>query len=492
MDAIHDLVNKSLVAAGMENGQLQLRLLETTRTYALSRLRNLPGRQPIDRSHALWYAGRLRKHADDRGTSLMAQTDLDNLRAALEWAFVENDLELEFEISAGLTGHLLARGLLRECRRCGERALRTLPDRHRATGIELKLLECLVVAHYSSGDYGGEVERILDRALALASDVDRQVYFHLLAGKHLFLMTNGKFADSLAACEVYARATQNESGVAERIVLEWIRGASYHYMGRQDLAGQCLDRSLDLERAHPIRSLAYFELKQQIIARVNVARVALMSAQLDRAQVLATIAIRDARKFPDSFYMAVTLCCPVLLQSGQSDRAADLIADLEGVAREYKMAVRGPVIEYMQGRLQLHRRQVNEAIGHLRQCLAMLPAPRISVLRTDALQALAEALLARGDAVEAQVMIEEAIELAEITQGVSHLPDLMCTQAQVMMRVPGVSPEFVSQLLHSAMECARTQSASHWEQHIASIMAQWAEVRPDRDDPVRPFAWGPA
>jgi hypothetical protein len=122
----------------------------------------------------------------------------------------------------------------------------------------------------------------------------------------------------------------------------------------------------------------------------------------------------------------------------------------------------------------------------------MLPAPRISVLRTDALQALAEALLARGDAVEAQVMIEEAIELAEITQGVSHLPDLMCTQAQVMMRVPGVSPEFVSQLLHSAMECARTQSASHWEQHIASIMAQWAEVRPDRDDPVRPFAWGPA
>jgi predicted ATPase len=134
---------------------------------------------------------------------------------------------------------------------------------------------------------------------------------------------------------------------------------------------------------------------------------------------------------------------------------------------DYNTSVRRQVLNVNKGFLWTALGESDAAIRHLQQCIALLPPPKMSVVRTDALQALAESQLAAGDAPGALSSINEAIELSRATRGEFTLPDLLRTKAEILLSQPGARMEAIEALLSEAVERARVQGALMWELRLA-------------------------
>ena len=112
----------------------------------------------------------------------------------------------------------------------------------------------------------------------------------------------------------------------------------------------------------------------------------------------------------------------------------------------------------------------------------MLPPPKMSVVRTDALQSLAEAQLRTGDVVNALAAIDEAIDLARKTLGIFNLADLLRTKAEVMMSLPHCEKEAVEHVLSEAVDLSRRQCALGWELRVALTVAQAQASQPKKGE----------
>ncbi|WP_338581401.1 winged helix-turn-helix domain-containing protein [Pseudomonas sp. MAG733B] len=478
-EAVSNLVSKSLVAIAPTHPVPQFRLFETTRAYAASRFVGLEHRNDYARLHALYYAGELRKIKEASvesglASELLRPLEMGNVRAAIEWAFSESgDLALAVELSCMAAPLLLEFGLLRECKRCCERALSRLPEQFRSTKTELELLDSTAITYYSGGDYDGVMTPVVERGLELSVQLgDVRSMFHFLAGLHLAMMANGRFKESLSVSKRYASIAKTQGDPAEAILARWMEGNSLHFLGHQLEADESYTASFELLARHEVRPLHYFETKEYVVARLGKARVKWIRGMPVQALQLATSAIAESRQNPDSLYLCVTLCFPILLSNGLLDRAADLIQELQNVAQDYKVAVRKPVIFFLNGLLLLQRGRFRTAADDLCKCLELLPPPKMSVVRTDALQALAQAQLKCGEPVDALASIEEAIELADKTSGHFNLPDLLRTKAEVMMSLSPVDRKQIDDLLWRALECAKQQSALTWELRVAQVVSR--------------------
>jgi predicted ATPase len=102
LTALSSLVDKSLVVADTSSTKIRYTMLETTRAYALNRLRAEDEHDATARRHALYFAELLRLGSAMYGILPMPQwlvpleIELDNVRAALQWSLLgEHDIVLE-------------------------------------------------------------------------------------------------------------------------------------------------------------------------------------------------------------------------------------------------------------------------------------------------------------------------------------------------------------------------------------------------------------
>ena len=90
---VADLVAKSLISADFNGPAVYYRLLETTRAYALEKLKESGEFEQFKRRHAEYYRDLFERaevewETQPTATWLLAyRRELDNVRAALDWAF---------------------------------------------------------------------------------------------------------------------------------------------------------------------------------------------------------------------------------------------------------------------------------------------------------------------------------------------------------------------------------------------------------------------
>lgn len=472
-EAVGNLVDKSLVAVGGETDETHLRLLETTKAYAAARLSRLPGGDRFTRRHALHYAEQLRKLSDGQLAKRVGERprllEIGNVRAAIEWAFsAGHDPTLATTMWCMAAPFFLELGLIRESKRTCERAIDELPEQFRSTATEVRLLDLTGITYFAGSDYDGPLRQVLERGFELSQTLgDDESMFRFLTGLHLQTITTGDFPRSLAVCEQYSALASSRGGPSEAIIAGWMAGSSKHYIGDLRGADASFATSARLLAQHGVRALHYFEVMKEIIASINSARVTWALGMPTQALQLASNVIEAGRRLPGSLAMRVTLCFPILLSHGLYDHARGLIAELEELSIDYNTSVRKQVLNVVKGFLLTSLGQSDAAISHLEQCLALLPPPKMSVVRTDALQALAESQLASGNVTGALASIDEAIELSRETQGEFTLPDLLRTKAQVLMSRPRVEPETIEAVISEALDRARAQGALIWELRIA-------------------------
>ncbi|HXW76288.1 MAG TPA: adenylate/guanylate cyclase domain-containing protein, partial [Candidatus Eremiobacteraceae bacterium] len=123
LELLSSLTDKSLIFADTSREQERYRLLESTRAYALEKLRMLGESEMVAGSHATFYrdfaraAYRIQRTRPTEAWLPDQEPELDNLRSALGWALQEgNDPELGAEIAGACVELWMAAGLAAEAR----------------------------------------------------------------------------------------------------------------------------------------------------------------------------------------------------------------------------------------------------------------------------------------------------------------------------------------------------------------------------------------
>ena len=191
-DSVASLVMKSLITADVSDGAVRFRLLETTRAYALTKLLESGEADALARRHAVFFrdlvdAARIRWIGDP---SIAAYApEIDNIRAALTWAFAPwGDLLMAVELAAVSAPIWLEMSLSSECQDWTGKALDILDARALGTRREMVLQTALGVSLMFTPDMSSRARAALTRAIELAKglrDLDYQQ--RALAGLNSYL-----------------------------------------------------------------------------------------------------------------------------------------------------------------------------------------------------------------------------------------------------------------------------------------------------------------
>src|SRR5580700_756813 len=253
IDAVANLVTKSLISTTVINESTYYRLLDTTRFYAATKLVERGDADRIARRHAMFYSEFL-KH-DEIIQSLFGEYDLSgyashlgNVRAALAWALSgRGDVAVGIELATWAAPLFVKSSLLEECRGWCERALAALDDASRGTRQELILQEALALSSMYTRGHTDQLRAQYDRGLALAEAFqDRARQVRLLVGLNVSLFRLGDICGALAVAEqagVIAQAAEYPAGT---IWAESWLGITHHFLGNQAAAQLHGERGMEL------------------------------------------------------------------------------------------------------------------------------------------------------------------------------------------------------------------------------------------------------
>src|SRR5207248_5492927 len=128
-----DLVAKSLVVADVSEAKPRFRLLDTTRAYAIEKLDQSAEGDQIARRHAEYHRQIFERaeveSAARRTDEWLADyaREIDNLRAALDWAFSPGgDASIGMALTAAAVPLWMQLSMVEECRNRVEQALARL------------------------------------------------------------------------------------------------------------------------------------------------------------------------------------------------------------------------------------------------------------------------------------------------------------------------------------------------------------------------------
>jgi predicted ATPase/DNA-binding winged helix-turn-helix (wHTH) protein len=249
------LIDKSLVERQAPRvAETRFRMLETTRAFALDRLREAGEEAEVRQEHALWYAEIARRGAaaltggDQERWLQHLDADHPNLVAVMEWSRAGGDLATGIAIGAALGRYWSARGAYREGTRKLE-ALLTHPD---AAGVPATIridgLIALGSLTHLMCDYHAASERLEEarRLLAEIEDASRlaEVLNHLA-----WIAVQIDPLDEAEAVAREALAANESVGDARGVAVALNNlGQSAFYRGEASTAEECFVQSLARRR----------------------------------------------------------------------------------------------------------------------------------------------------------------------------------------------------------------------------------------------------
>jgi predicted ATPase len=172
---VAELIDKSLVVVEQTASEPRLRLLDTTRAYALQKLADAGECEPLARRHAEFCRDLFEKAETESEARPAAEwlvdyaQEIDNLRASLDWAFSPNgDPRVGMALTAAAVPLWMRLSLVEECRRRAKQAFGAL-----GTGgtldprEEMRLHAALGASTPEAGEMGVAFTKVLDTAKRL-------------------------------------------------------------------------------------------------------------------------------------------------------------------------------------------------------------------------------------------------------------------------------------------------------------------------------------
>src|SRR5216684_4507183 len=278
IDRLADLVAKSLVVADVSGAQPRFRLLDTTRAYAIEKLDESAERDQIARRHAEYYRELLEIAATGAAPGILAAeftAEIDNIRAALVWAFSDDgNPSIAIALASASAQLLLELSLLPECQQWTSKALALLSPQENGTRREMVLQVAFGISFRFTKGATEEVHSRVMRALELAEQFDDADYkLRILHVHGSCYAWRGDLRAALAIarqCEAFAASVTDPSAqpVADRML-----GIVQFYLGDLTGARAHLERALGRFPSVPRRNdLLRFGADQRLVALSHKSR----------------------------------------------------------------------------------------------------------------------------------------------------------------------------------------------------------------------------
>ena len=325
LDLLANLIDKSLVQS---DGSLRYRLLESTKEFALERLREAGEAGAMRRLHAQYFA-RLAAESDAMAdtpeySELVWQIarDYAEFRAALGWALGEgNDVALGAAVAASLGRYWYERGASQEGRRWLERALESadgLPAHVRARALLHLGSMC-----YAEGDYAPIGDLALRAEAAYGEDGDALGQAKARNLQATVALNDGRFEEAYAIYQsVLDAATAIGNARLEDIALLNMANTLMSWKGDYVNAEPLYARSVALCRRMGIaRALA--------LALTSWGESAADAGEYERAEALSTEGLAIFRRIGDdrSVLEVLVAFAPQRAWAGAYDAAAESLRE---------------------------------------------------------------------------------------------------------------------------------------------------------------------
>jgi predicted ATPase/DNA-binding winged helix-turn-helix (wHTH) protein len=481
IDAVAELVEKSLAAVETTETEPRLRLLETTRAYALERLGESGEREAVARRHAIYYRDLLETLLGDAGTagvSAWSAPELDNIRAALGWAFSPaGDAAKAVALAAASAAVWFELSLWTECHLWSGRALAVIGDHDKSTRKELVLQYAFGSALMFTRGLSDRAQTALERADELAEilgDVDYRLraLAALAASCHRF----EQFAEAL---EIGRRAEAVALGSGDPVALStahWILGTSLLFVGNYREALDHAARTRRATAAPAVRRAHIVGLGRDgfISASCTMANGLWALGLFDKSAHLARDTLAEALRgdHPFSSCTGLTWCgCVIPLWLGDLETAEHSIAHLNEHAQRHDLSAFHAYSNGFEGQLYAARGEFAAAERLLRSCLDILQRARNDNY-PGFLISLAEVLARAGRADEGLAAAREVVERIARTRQLWWLPEALRVEGEVLLQMANADRGAAEEHLHRSLDLARRQEALAWELRAATSLAR--------------------
>jgi predicted ATPase/DNA-binding winged helix-turn-helix (wHTH) protein len=309
-DCLWELRSKSMIAVRGEEGRL--RLLDTTLAFASQRLAKSDEENHCRRRHAQYFCDLFRQGAamdmPERLTGLAVE--VDNLRAALNWAFsVKGDTKIGVELAAASASIWMAMALLTECREWMTKAIGRLDDAsagsRREMIIQSALASCMMFTDgMTEESYASWAKtRFLAECL---NDIECQLDSLLVLWAHQIRLPSYAEATELAdRCGDVADGSGNRGAIA---TANYMRGVTYHHIGRILQAEAHFELSLHRDDEASRQALTQrFGYDRKVDALAVLANLAWLRGCPDQARRLNLMSIAEARQLDHAVPLCVAL-----------------------------------------------------------------------------------------------------------------------------------------------------------------------------------------
>ena len=491
VEDLSSLVAKSLVTVEVKGPVARYRLLDTTRAYALEKLKDSGEHEPLLRRHAEYYRDLFERAEIEWETRPIVEWlddyvwCIDNLRAALDWAFSpESDASIGVALATAAAPLWIDLSLLDECLRRAEQAL-AVCDRGEGGDPprEMKLYAALATACFwgSAGLHaqvvGRELSALWTKALEIAESLG-DVDYQLRALWGLCACHTGGSGQCHVALEMAQRLRtlaaqqrrRNDELIGHRMI-GWVQ----HMLGDQASARRHIEHMLANFHLSDQRSheAIRFQLDQRVAARTYLALILWFQGFPDEAVRTAKAAVDEAREINQTLSLCFALgiaAGPIMLWVGDLAAAERYIAMLLDHSARHGLPSWGTLGRTYQGVLATRRGDFGFGSGQLHGDLDEAGGSMTSMIF---LNEMAADFARAGQIAEGLAAAERAMERAERTGARWLFPESLRIRGKLLLLQGGTGAVAAAEHdFREALDWARRQGALSLELRVATSLAR--------------------
>jgi predicted ATPase/DNA-binding winged helix-turn-helix (wHTH) protein len=480
IDRLVDLVAKSLVVADVSGTKSRFRLLGTTRAFAIEKLDASGERERIARRHAEYYRDLFERAerevpARPAGEWLADYAgEIDNLRAALDWAFSPGGVEwIGVALTVAAIPLWLQLPMVDECRSRVEQVFASLAREAPIDArVEMKLQAALGASLLFTKGAIPAARQACTAALRLAESLgDTEHQLKALWELWVHHTNTGELAAALAVAQRFYALALEPADPAILSIADRMMGMSYHYLGDQTNAWRHIERMLTADvDPRPRSPLIRFWFDQKVAGCVVLARILWLRGFADQAWRTVQSAVGDAEALADPATLCYALChggCLVALWVGNlaaAERYAEMLLDH---SRKHGFAVWNDFASRLKGVVLVKTGDFDGGSPLLRAGLDEITEPNSNLWFLTTLSQMAEALGHAGQVADGLAAVERGIDRS---QRGWLAPELLRIKGELLLS-KGTAGTTVEDVFRQALDWAREHGSLSWELRAATSLA---------------------
>jgi predicted ATPase/DNA-binding winged helix-turn-helix (wHTH) protein len=488
-DHLANLVAKSLVAADIRGHRPHYRLLDTTRAYAVDKLRGSGEFNPAARRHAEYYRGYF-THAEAE-SELRSPAEwladygrhIDNVRASLDWAFSsEGDTQIGVALTANAVPLWVQLSLLGECRERTQLALTRLeesaPD---AARLRMQLSAALAWSLMYGVGRAKESGPAWLTTLELAEQLnDKDYLLRALWGLCINQFNNGEFRKALKFADRFAGAVASSDQATDRVMADRLLATTQHYLGDQMRAREHIERVLvRLADLTPKPQLVRFRFDLRVSAHYFQARILWLLGLTDQALGVVERNIEEGRASGHALTFCSVLgqaACPISFFRGDLDAAERYCMTLLDHTERHPIRLWHLWARAFKGMLVAKRGEVSGGLSILRDELEDAGDARFLPRFLLPLGELAICLGKAGEVTQGLATVDEALARCDARDERWYQAELLRIKGELLLQdATQGSAASAEKFFVKSMELARSQGALFWELRSAMSLARSIE-----------------